>query len=277
MNPVLSDGVIDGRGDDLHPPRAPAGQAIDQRALRGRAEFQSMFSDLAKGKRNWQLAAFGLLGVATILAMGLVSLATQSRITPYVVEVDQLGRAQAFGPAEQLRIPDERLVRSQIAGFVRDIRTVLADPLAQADLVRRAYAFVDQSAGLFLSQYYTTPANDPRLLGKDLTRLVDVSSVLPVPGVTPGSNTATWKVSWTETSLPRGAAGLPNEAAWEGYFTTRSAPPTTVDRITTNPLGLYITSINWTQLAERRSRVAPSDSLHTSRDSLPASAGVTHR
>ena len=39
------------------------------------------------------------------------------------------------------------------------------------------------------------------------------------------------------------------------YFTTRIVPPATVERITLNPLGLYVTSINWTQLAkaERRS------------------------
>ena len=78
------------------PEKAPG---IDARVLRGRAEFDSVFGDLAKGKRNWQLAFFGLLGVTGVLTVGLVTLATQSRITPYVVEVDRLGRSQAFGPA----------------------------------------------------------------------------------------------------------------------------------------------------------------------------------
>ena len=36
--------------------------------VRGRAEFASVFGDLAKGKRNWQLAAFGALGIAGVLA-----------------------------------------------------------------------------------------------------------------------------------------------------------------------------------------------------------------
>ena len=258
--------------------QAPAsvvtGQSIDERVLRGRAEFQSVFADLAKGKRNWQLAAFGLLGTTVILSIGLVGSSMQSRITPYVVEVDRLGRAQAFGPAEQLRATDQRVVRAQLASFVRDIRTVLADPPAQADLVKRAYAFVDQGAGLFLSQYYSTPANDPRLLGRDLTRLVDVSSVLLLPAAV-GSSTSTWKVTWTETSLPRGAAGLPSESAWEGYFTTRMSPPTTVDRITVNPLGLYVTSINWTQLAERRPRSMSPDT--SGRATAPSSTGGTPR
>jgi type IV secretion system protein VirB5 len=253
------------------------GQSVDERVLRGRAEFHSVFSDLAKGKRNWQLAAFGLLGTTVILSIGLVGNSRHSRITPYVVEVDRLGRAQAFGPAEQLRETDQRVVRAELASFVRDIRSVLTDPVAQADLVRRAYAFVDQSAGLFLSQYYTNPANDPRLLGRDLTRLVDVSSVLLLPGPATGAGTATWKVTWTETSLPRGGGGLPSESAWEGYFTTRTSPPTTVDRITVNPLGLYVTSINWTQLAERKSRSMPVDTSGRPIASVPSPTGATPR
>jgi type IV secretory pathway TrbF-like protein len=277
MNQAISDMTTTERVNGRPHGGVLAGQAIDERAMRGRAEFQSVFSDLAKGKRNWQLVAFGLLGTTIVLAVGLVSSSRQSRITPYVVEVDRLGRAQAFGPAEQLRVTDQRIVRAEIASFVRDIRTVLGDPSAQADLVRRAYAFVDQDAGLFLSQYYTSPANDPRLLGRELTRLVDVSSVLPVPGGAPRAATATWKVSWTETSLPRGAGGLPSESAWEGYFTTRTVPPTTAERITVNPLGLYITSINWTQLAERRARGVPVDSTGQANGSSPSSAGVNQR
>lgn len=225
---------------------------IDARVLRGRAEFASVFGDLAKGKRNWQLAFFGLLGVTGVLTVGLVTLATQSRITPYVVEVDRLGRAQAFGPAERLRATDQRVVTSQLASFVRDIRTVLGEPASQADLVRRAYAFADQGAAAFLNQYFAAPANDPRMLGKEMTRLVEVTSVLPVPEKSPtGEGTPTaWKVSWLETTLPRGGIATPTIAAWEGYFSTRIASPSTTERITTNPLGLYVTSINWTQLAQ---------------------------
>src|SRR5687767_4097537 len=83
---------------------APIVPTSESPYVRGRAEFDSVFSDLAKAKRNWQLIAFGAVAVSGVLAGGLVTLATQSRITPYVVEVDRLGRAQAFGPAERLAL-----------------------------------------------------------------------------------------------------------------------------------------------------------------------------
>lgn len=257
--------VANGRrpsGPDTARKAQPARAVSDSPYVRGRAEFDSVFGDLAKSKRNWQLVAFGALAIAVVLAVGLTAVATQSRITPYVVEVDRLGLVEAFGPADQMKAVDRRVVVSQLARFVRDIRTVLGDPAGQADLIKRAYAFVDQSAAPFLNQYFTTPANDPRVLGKDLTRLVEITSVIAVPPTAPDGS-QTWKVSWTESSLPRAGGGAATESAWEGFFTTRITPPSTLDRVAANPLGLYVTSINWTELARRPSPTGrPGQSEH---------------
>ena len=68
-------------------------------------------------------ASFGLFGLTSVLAIGLVTLATQSRITPYVVEVDRLGRAQAIAPATRAEPTDQRVTTAQLASFIRDIRT----------------------------------------------------------------------------------------------------------------------------------------------------------
>lgn len=257
MRRILSGGAPsahNGHGNGATKFEVAAAPVGDLPYLRGRREFESVFTDVAKAKRNWQLVAFGATAVALVLAVSLGVTATQSRIVPYVVEVDQLGRAQAFGAAERLRAPDQRVITSQLAGFVRDLRTVLVDPAGQADLVRRAYAFVDRDAAGFLNAYFTAPANDPRLLGRELSRLVEVTGVLPVPTGTPAQGGAgaptTWKVSWTETTYPRAGTGLARRTAWEGYFATRLVPPSTADRIVANPLGLYVTAINWTQIGE---------------------------
>ena len=219
---------------------------------RGRTEFAGAFGDLARSRRNWQLVAFGALGIAAVMGTGLVTLATQARITPYVVEVDKLGRAQSFGRADRVPLADRRVVTSQVATWVRDIRAVVTDPVAQQDMVRRAYAFVDQSTAQFLQAYMTDPARDPRLLGKALSRVVEVTSVLPLPGAgSSGGRKAapiTWKVSWTETDYPLGG-GPTTSTAWEGYVTTRQTPPTSADRVELNPLGIYVTAVNWTQVA----------------------------
>ena len=72
---------------------------------------------------------------------------------------------------------------------------------------------------------------------------------LSVPGDLPESES--WKVSWIEIETPHGT-DVQQRTAWEGYLTVRQVPPTTAATIEYNPLGLYITAINWTQISFAR-------------------------
>ena len=213
--------------------------------LHGRSEFHRAFSDLAKGKRNWQLAAFLAFAVLALAVAGLVTLAAQSRVVPYVVEVDRLGRASAIAPAEAVPAVADRVVIAALSAFVSNIRTVYADPVAQRDAVYRAYAYVGGDARAFLEGYFSDPQNDPRRLGKGARRSVEVVAVIPVPGAASGART--YRVTWneTESSPQRGDT----ERAWEGYLSVVVAPPTTTEGIERNPLGVFVTDLSWSPLA----------------------------
>jgi type IV secretion system protein VirB5 len=219
-----------------------------QTFLSARRAFESVFLDVAKAKRNWQVVAFTALALLGLVTIAYVRLATTSRLVPYIVEVDQLGRAASFGPAAPLQRTDRRIIIAQLATFLRNVRTVVPSDPAQRDLIRRAYAFVDPQGAAFLNAYFSLPANDPRVLATRMTRTVEVSSLLPVPPSTPSAPTSTWKVQWTETEFPTLAGGLTRTAAWEGYLTVRVIPPAQADVIEDNPLGLYVTAITWTQI-----------------------------
>jgi type IV secretory pathway TrbF-like protein len=222
--------------------------SVEPRVLAARNEFANAFGDLARGKRNWQLAAYWLLGLVTVTLLAYVRLASSAKVVPYIVEVDRLGQISGAGVAEVMKTPDSRLIASQLAGFIRAVRTVMpaSPPQAQSEIVRQAYAFVDQgsSAASTLNTYFADPTHDPRVLGLTLTRQVQVTSTLVVPG------SSTWKLRWTETELPLQAGVLNHTTAWEGYVTIRLRPPTTTDAVQVNPLGVYITSINWTEITD---------------------------
>jgi type IV secretion system protein TrbF len=209
--------------------------------LDGRRAFEGVYSDLARGKRNWQLAAFACLALLVFETATLCRLALSSRFTPYVVEVDKLGRAVAFGPAEPLRKTDRRIVVAELSRFVTSLRTVYPDPTAQRDALLRAYQYVTAEARAFLDAYFADPAHDPRLLAQAGSRSADVESVLQIPG------SSTWKVLWSETTTPR--LGTSVTTAWEAYLQLHVQPPTDADRIQANPMGIWVQRITWSQIA----------------------------
>src|SRR6266436_10191119 len=131
--------------------------------LAARHEFMNAFGDLARSKRNWQLIAYALAGLLALVTIADLRLAASSRVVPYIVQVDRLGQVVTVGPADDLQRPDQRLVASELARFIRAIRTVLpaAAAAGQAEILRRAYAFVAPEAAAFLNDYFGNPVNDP--------------------------------------------------------------------------------------------------------------------
>ena len=224
----------------------PADGARANPFVAARNEFMNAFGDLAKGKRSWQLMAFSLVGLLTLVTIAYVRLAASARVVPYVVQVDRLGQVVAVGAADELKQPDQRLIASQLAQFVRGIRTVLpaAASAAQAEMLRRGYAFVAPGAAAFLNDYFASPQNDPRVLGMRLTRQVDVASVLRVP------DSDVWRLQWTETERSTQPGGPTRTVAWEGYVAVRLALPPTAETLQDNPLGVYVATLNWTQVGE---------------------------
>jgi len=214
---------------------------VSEAVLSGRREYETVYASLAKGRRNWQVVAFALIGILGVVSVGFVRIVATSRVTPYVVEVDRFGRARAFGPVEPLKHTDTRVIIAQLAAFVRDVRSVMPSAAAESEVLARAYAFVDQGAAAFLNAYFGDVRNDPRVIGRTATRVVEVTSVLPVP------KSASWKVQWVETEYPI-VGGTPVASAWEGYFGVRIVPPQTEDAIEINPLGVYVTSVTWTRI-----------------------------
>ena len=227
---------------------ASSRSTTDNRLIAARTEFANAFGDLARGKRNWQLVAAWTLVLLTTLVIAYVHLAESARVVPYVVAVDRIGQVVAVEEARTPTSPEPRLIAAQLATFLRAVRGVLPamPPQLEADLMRRAYAFVDQSAPAAgtLNSYFADATHDPRILGARIARTIDVSSVLPVP------NSAAWKLRWSETDVPIQPGGVNHTTAWEGYVTVRIRAPTTADAVRDNPLGVFVTTIVWTQIVD---------------------------
>jgi type IV secretory pathway TrbF-like protein len=205
--------------------------------VEARREWNDRYLDLVRARRWWQITAAAELALLGVLSSGLVMLSLQHKTVPYVVEVDALGAATAVKPAEHAGRPmDERIVRYQLAAFIRGARAVITDRAAMKRTFEQVYAYARGPARTFLDDHYR--ANNPFEIAKTYTVSPAVTSLLQV-------SERSWQVRWTEE---RGLDGtLLGRSNWEAVLAVELLPPTTADAIQANPFGLYVTEIRWTK------------------------------
>jgi type IV secretion system protein VirB5 len=172
--------------------------------------------------------------------VGVVYLAGRSKIVPFVVAIDSLGRSIASGPAEQATAADDRLRRAMILSWVEDLRMVSTDAVAQRKAIDRVYVHIASGgqAQTFVSDYYR--GDPPQKRAQSETVTVEVKSVLP-------SSDRTLEVEWIETTRDL-YGSVKMQERWKGAFTLAVTPPSEERVARVNPLGLYVTNASWTRV-----------------------------
>ena|SRR5487761_140830 len=213
--------------------------------VEARREWDERYGDLVLGKRNWQIAAGGLLVVTLILASGLVWLATRSRFIPYVVEVDKLGYSLTVPqPLTTTSVPDvtTRMQRYEVAAFIRNARAVSTDPQVEHQMLNSVLAHARGAADRFLDDYFHSDgfSHNPFKIAEKQTVSVQIDSILQL-------SPQSYQVRWTEEQhdLNGVAFGVPTH--WEAVLQTQIISPTSEEAILNNPLGFYVTQITWTE------------------------------
>jgi type IV secretion system protein VirB5 len=206
-------------------PYQRAGQAWDERI--GSARVQA---------RGWRLIAFGCL----VLASGASGVAAwqslRGSVTPWVVQVDRSGRVEAVAPAAAGYRPTDPEVAWQLARFVEDVRSVPADPVVLRRDWLRAYGFVAGPGALALNDY-ARRADPFGRLGREQVS-VEVASVVR-------ASPQSFRLEWVERRYMDGA--LAATERWTGVLTVRLQPPATPEAIRSNPLGVFVTALDWSK------------------------------
>ncbi|MGH7933294.1 MAG: VirB8/TrbF family protein [Candidatus Binataceae bacterium] len=213
--------------------------------VEARREWDERYADLVLGKRNWQIAAGGLLALSLILASGIVWLTTRSRYIPYVVEVDKLGYALTVPqPLTPTSVPDvtARMQRYEVAAFIRNARAVSSDPQVNQQMLNSLLAHAHGAADRFLDAYYHSDnfAHNPFKIAEKQTISIQIDSILQL-------SPQSYQVRWTEVQRDLNGVALGSPAHWEAVLQTRIVPPNSDNAILSNPLGFYVTQISWTE------------------------------
>ncbi len=227
-----------GRTPAPETPYQRAGQLWDERI--GSARVQA---------RNWRLMAFGSLSLAAGLGGGVLWQSMQSRVVPYVVEVDRLGEARAVNDAEASYHPTDPQIAWHLARFIRDVRGISLDPVVMKQDWLEAYAFTTQRGSQFLGDYARSANPFARIGERTIT--VQVTSVVR-------ASDKSFQVKWIETGFERGSvAGRSN---WTAILTIVTKAPANADVLRKNPLGIYVDAVDWS----RELDVPASSSSHAS-------------
>lgn len=214
-----------GRTPQPETPYQRAAQVWDERI--GSARVQA---------RSWRYACFGALGLSAVLAGGLVWQNARGTIVPWVVEVDKFGEARSVAPADADFEPADPQIAFHLARFIEHVRAIPDDPVIVRDNWLRAYDFASDRGALALNDY--ARANDPfALIGREQVA-IDVTSVIR-------ASPRSFRVAWVERRYRDGA--LAETSRWTAILGVTVQPPRTPDALSRNPLGIFVTSINWSR------------------------------
>ena len=186
--------------------------------------------------KNWRLATLMAIGLCSVLAAGMIWMSATSRITPYVVEVQENGAVKAVGPAQGHFAITDAQIAYQLAEFIKNVRSISIDPVVIRQNWLSAYDYATDRAAQMLNTY----ANeyDPFTHVGKRSVTVNVTSIVR-------ASDESFNIRWRETTYENGM-----QIASKRYTAVLSIiikPPTDAATLHKNPLGLYVHGLNWSQ------------------------------
>lgn len=215
-------------------------QPLENPYLAARREWDERYGNLITRERNWRAMALFCALTSLVTVAGLVWLSVHSRIVPFVIAIDSLGRPVAAGPAEQTTTADDRVKRATLYTWLESLRLVTSDGVAQRKAIDRVYAFIasGSQAQAFISDFYRS--DPPEKRAQTETVNVEVQSVL-------ATSDRTYEMEWAETTRDLYGTVI-QRARWKAVFSIAINPPTDEVTARINPLGIYVTNANWGKL-----------------------------
>ena len=211
--------------------------------IKARKEYDEITHNINVSKLNWQRVAF-ILGSALLISIASnIFTISKAHIIPYIVEVDNLGRARAMSEAREIPLNDERIIKAFVYQYIDMARSVISDPDSLRKNLTRVYQDSIKSVqSNFLDAYYKD--NNPFDYAQNKgTRHVELLVFLK-------EAENTYSVEWREIERNYDNQVL-GEAHYKALISVIQIPHTNEDQYRENPFnpfGLYVTSLSWAKL-----------------------------
>jgi type IV secretory pathway TrbF-like protein len=204
-----------------------------------RREWNERYGGYIAQARNWRLIAVGSLAVSAMSVGGLAWVAGQSKVSPYIVEVNGLGDAVPVAIADRAARPDARIIRAQLARWMNNCRTVYLDASAERQAIDQCYAMINRRGPAFQTATDYHRANEPFTRAQSESVTIQVETVLPI-------SEDSWRVEWREEVRGRDGT-VSSRTNWQAVVGITVIPPTDERQVLVNPMGVFVNSVSWSQ------------------------------
>jgi len=204
----------------------------------GRKEWNDRYETLSKITWDWKKAFFSSIALSIVLALGLIHVASQSKVQPFAVEVSK-GMPIAIKAMTPMNGSQQStLINYAVTRFISNARTILSDADGEKRLLDKVYAYSANDTIKFMREYYEK--NNPFDLASQYTVSINIINSLPI-------SKDTWQITWDEQKRSANGGNLINVTRWEANVTYKFGE-VNQNLMTDNPWGLYVTQISWSQV-----------------------------
>lgn len=208
--------------------------------LDSRQEWLERYGDYISRATQWRTVAFACLIITMISITGNVIQASQYKVVPYLVEVDNLGNTRPAVRADRAAMTPTRIIQAELASFIRNWRTVTADIDLQQKMIDRLSFFAAGSSKGVLRDYYA--AHNPYEMAKK-----GILVAVEIKGLPLKVSADSYRVEWTEITRSHTGVELDRQT-YEATLAVQINPPTSDAVIVKNPGGVYVTALSMSKV-----------------------------
>jgi len=208
----------------------------DRRAM-ALAAGQERLGTLREDRDRWFRLAM-MMSLVAIICLGFaVWAAVRSQYVPYIVAVDDLGRAQPVQAIKAVADWPDAAVRRELSDLTRDWRSITSDEAVLHQRYRRLQYFLEENSAADRKVRQWARETLPLKRAATQTVDVDVTSVNFVGG-------RTWLVEWSERRRSRATGNIEETTRWRGSFVLEKRRITDPAWLAKNPFGMIIEDID---------------------------------
>jgi len=201
--------------------------------LNGRREWNERYGSYIVQAKNWRIAALFSLSIALLAVVGVIYIGSQSKIKPFLVEVDKVGTPIEAKELQAMKI-DQKVIKYALGDFIVNYRTIYkSDMNIQKQMIFRTYKYLSSSLPAYTQISENFQNKSP--FAETFDRQIEIVSVLPL-------GEKTYQIDWIEKTIDRTGKTI----SIDKYRATTNIVfniPTTEKEIMSNPIGLFIKDI----------------------------------